>query len=204
MLIYLVQGLGLAFPAMAQPGPLQAYIITQTLQAGWQRTLPAALAPLLSDGPIILLVWLALRHMPPWLVDALRVVGGLFLLYLAWQAWRRYRRPTLPGTSSPVGHQSLWRATLVNLLNPNPYVFWATVAGPLLLAHWQERPVFGLLFLVGFYSTMVGGLALLILAAGAAGGTQGGGRFGRLLTPLSILLLLFFGLYQLAAVALNH
>lgn len=204
MLVYLLQGLGLALPAVAQPGPLQAYLITQTLQTGWRRTLPAALAPLLSDGPIILLVWLALRHMPPWLIDALRLVGGVFLLYLAWQAWRRYRRPPLSQALTPARNQSLGRATLVNLLNPNPYLFWATVAGPLLLTHWQTRPAFGLAFLAGFYSTMVGGLALLILAAGAARGAEGEGRFGRILTLLSILLLLFFGLYQFAAVALNR
>jgi threonine/homoserine/homoserine lactone efflux protein len=60
MWLYILQGIGYGFAAGAQPGPLQTYIISQTLLRGWSRTLPAALAPLISDGPIITICLLVL------------------------------------------------------------------------------------------------------------------------------------------------
>ena len=53
MLLYLILGFALAFAAAVQPGPIQAYLVTQALSHGWRRTLPAAFSPLVSDGPII-------------------------------------------------------------------------------------------------------------------------------------------------------
>ena len=55
---------GFAFAAALQPGPLQAYLLASVAQRGWKRTLPAALSPLLSDGPIILVVLLVLTRLP--------------------------------------------------------------------------------------------------------------------------------------------
>ena len=67
MLGYLILGITYAFTAAVQPGPFQTYLISQTLSNGWRSTLPAAIAPLLSDGPIIILVLLVLSRMPGWL-----------------------------------------------------------------------------------------------------------------------------------------
>ena len=67
MWLYIVQGIGYGLAAAAQPGPFQTYLISQTLIKGGKRTLPAALAPLLSDGPIIALCLLVLSQLPPWL-----------------------------------------------------------------------------------------------------------------------------------------
>ena len=69
MLIYLIQGLGYGLAAASQPGPFQTYLISQTLTRGWKRTLPAALAPLVSDGPIILLCVLVLSQVPAWMQE---------------------------------------------------------------------------------------------------------------------------------------
>ncbi len=88
MLAYALQGLLLGFPAAAQPGSMQAYLLAQTVKNGWRRTLPAALAPLISDGPIILFVLLLLTYMPPLFLSLLQIAGGGFLLYLAWGAYR--------------------------------------------------------------------------------------------------------------------
>ncbi len=74
---YLILGMTYAFAAAVQPGPLQTYLISQTLANGWRRTIPAAFAPLLSDGPIIILVLLVLSNMPGWLVQVLQCAGGV-------------------------------------------------------------------------------------------------------------------------------
>ena len=64
MIAYLILGATYAFAAAVQPGPLQTYLIAQTLRNGWRRTLPAALSPVMSDGPVILLVLLVLTRLP--------------------------------------------------------------------------------------------------------------------------------------------
>jgi threonine/homoserine/homoserine lactone efflux protein len=193
---YFLQGFILGFPAAATPGPLQAYFLSQTMRSGWKKTLPSALAPLISDGPIIFLVLFVLTRTPDYFLRGLRVAGGLFILYLAYSAFVQLRRrPTSQPEVSDASHKGLLRAAFTNLLNPNPYIFWGVVAGPILIAAWRESSVFGLGFMIGFYGTMISSFGLLIVFFGLAGRLSL--RMTYLLSGLSAIALLLFGLYQL-------
>ena len=75
MWIYLIQGVGYGLIAASQPGPFQTYLISQTLARGWKQTLPAALAPLISDGPIILICIFILSQVPAWLQKILYIAS---------------------------------------------------------------------------------------------------------------------------------
>ena len=196
MWIYLLQGIGYGLAAASQPGPFQTYIISQTLTRGWKRTLPAALAPLISDGPIILLCVLVLSQVPKWMQRGLYVAGGLFILYLAYgtyKVWKNFA-PSTPATESGT-QQSVLQAVLMNFLSPGPYIFWTLVTGPILLRGWRETPVNGIGFLAGFYATMISSLAALILVFGTA--ARLGPRANRVLLGISAMVLFAFGLYQL-------
>jgi len=196
MWLYIVQGIGYGFAAAVQPGPLQTYLISQTLTKGWKRTLPAALAPLISDGPIIALCLLVLSQVPAWLQRFLYVGGGLFVLYLAYGAYRTWKNfePTSPSTDTGT-QQSVLKAALLNTLNPNPYIFWSLVTGPILLAGWRETPVHGLGFMAGFYITMILSLAVIVLLFSTA--RQLGPRVNRALLGISAVALFCFGSIQL-------
>jgi threonine/homoserine/homoserine lactone efflux protein len=179
-----------------QPGPYQTYLVSQALRHGWRRTLPAALAPLLSDAPIILLVLLVLSRVPRWLELSLRCAGGVFLLWLAWRAfegWRRYRLASGEGATS--GARGLLAAAAVNLLNPNPWLGWSLVMGPLLLAAWRVRAADGVAFLVAFYGTMVAASAGVVLLF--AGAERFGARVARGLVAVSAAGLACFAGWQL-------
>jgi threonine/homoserine/homoserine lactone efflux protein len=196
MILYLLQGLGLGLAAAAQPGPFQAYLVGEALEKGWRHTLPAALAPLLSDGPIVALVLLVLHRVPPPLVHGLYVVGGIFVLYLAYRtfaAWRDFN-PGSP-TERAQTESSVWRAALMNALSPGPYIYWSLVSGPIFLTGWREAHTSGLGFLAGFYVAMVGTSSALIVLAALA--RQLGSRVNRLLVGISALALLSLGLRQL-------
>jgi threonine/homoserine/homoserine lactone efflux protein len=193
---YLIFGMTYAFAAAVQPGPFQAFLLSQTSRNGWRRTLPAAFAPLVSDGPIILLVLLVLSRVPGWLVTVLQGAGGLFLLFLAYGAWTTWRRGAVPpAASGPDRQQTLLKAALVNLLNPNPYLGWSLVMGPLLLKGWREAPANGLALLAGFYSTLVVSTMGIILLFGLAGSF--GPKVSRILVGISALALAAFGVYEL-------
>jgi threonine/homoserine/homoserine lactone efflux protein len=196
MLAYLLKGLTLGFAAGAQPGPLQTYLVSQSLSQGWRRTLLAAFGPLVSDGPIVTLVLLVLTQIPDWMTSFLYIAGGLFILYLAWGAFRQWKAfAPKPDPASTPGPESLWRAALVNALSPGPYLFWSLVNGPLLVQAWREAPPNAGGFLLGFYSGMIGLNAAIILVFGLAG--QRGERLRRALLGASTLALAGFGLYQL-------
>lgn len=196
MWLYILQGIGFGFAAAAQPGPFQTYLISQTLLKGWQRTLPAAFAPLLSDGPIIALSLLVINQMPPWLQRFLYVVGGLFVLYLAHSAYNSWKNfdATIPFGQTNT-EQSLLKAALINTLNPNPYIFWSLVTGPILLTGWRETPLQGLGFITAFYVTMVLSLSTIILVFGFA--RRLGPKVNRALLAVSAIALVCFGLLQL-------
>ena len=196
MWLYILQGIGYGFAAGVQPGPLQTYIISQALLKGWRRTLPAALAPLISDGPIIAICLFVLSQVPEWLQRILFIAGGLFVLYLAYGAYQTWKNfdPNLPSPESGT-QQSILKAALVNTLNPNPYIFWTLVTGPILLAGWRNTPVYGSGFLLGFYATFILSLAAMILIFGTV--RQLGPKINRVLLGFSAVALFFFGLYQL-------
>jgi len=195
MLPYLVQGIAYGFAAAVQPGPFLTYLISLTLRSGWRRALPAVFAPLISDVPIITLVLFVLSHVPAWWVQVLRIAGGGFLLYLALNALRAWRDYDPQAIQSPRAANNLLRAVLVNLLNPNPYIYWGLVMGPLLLTGWREAPANGVVFLLVFYLTMISGMAGIMLLFAFT--RRLGPQVSRALLGLSALALAGFGLYQI-------
>lgn len=202
MLGYLLQGLILGITAAAQPGPFQAFLLSLIAREGWRRTLPAAFAPLISDGPILVIVLLVLSRLPEWLLSGLQIAGGLFLLYLAWGAWHSFRHMPTPeeGNDTPVHgdtKHNVLKAAFMNLLSPSPYLFWGTVAGPILIEAWRTNPIYGLGFLASFYAALIGGAMLFILLFAGAGKLDP--RVNRALGAVSAVALLAFGLYQLTS-----
>jgi threonine/homoserine/homoserine lactone efflux protein len=196
MIQYLIIGITYAFTAVVQPGPFQAFLLSQTLSKGWRRTLPAAFGPLISDLPVILIVLLLLTTVLPRFISILQIAGGLFLLYLAFNAYKTWKNFDSPKPLTPHSNQqTLLSAVLVNLLNPNPYLGWSLVLGPLLLKGWHQNPANGIVLLVSFYVTLTIGMIITILVFEAAG--KFGSHLNRLLIGISIIALSCFGFYEL-------
>lgn len=191
-----LQGLSLGFSAAASPGPYMAYVIGLALRSGWRRALPAAFAPLITDGPIITLVLLILTRVPAGFLRVVQIAGGVFVLYLAYKTVQAYRQfqPDAVITNGD-SRRSFWQAVIMNFLSPGPYLFWSLLAGPTLIEGWKQSPGLGLAFLGGFYLALIGGMLLLILVFGAARNL--GPRVSRAMLGVSAIALLGFGAYQL-------
>ena len=195
---YVLLGATYAFAAAVQPGPFQTYLISSTLTRGWRRTLPAVFAPILSDIPIISLVLLVLTEVPPLAVNLLKLAGGLFLLYLAagaFASFRAYQAPQIGGTAHTT--RTVFEAAVVNLLNPNPYLSWSLVLGPLLLQAWRAAPAYGIGLLASFYITMIASTAVILIPF--AGARALGPRVGRAMLGVSAPTLAAIGVYQVWA-----
>lgn len=202
---YLILGAAYGFAAALQPGPFQTYMIAETVRNGWRRTIPVIFAPLLSDGPIIIVVLLVLSRLPAWWLILLRFSGGIFILFLAAGTLRAWTKSDLQHETNASGfHYNILRAALVNFLNPSPYLYWSLVTGPLLIKGWHESPVYGVSFLAGFYCILL--LTLAGLLSVFAWADRMGSRLQRALLGISGLMLGVLGFYQIweGAVMMMH
>lgn len=195
---YILLGAGFALAAAAQPGPFQAFLFSSVTRNGWKRTLPAALSPLLSDGPIAVLVLFLLNRVPPVMNIILQGVGGLFLLLLAWRGYVQWKGTDTSATMSRGSvPATILQAALVNLLNPNPYLGWSLFLGPAAITAWGITPAYGAALLISFYLTLMIGLAGTIVLFGATGFLSEKRR--KTLILVSAVILALLGAYQLIA-----
>ena len=160
------QGAALGLTAAATPGSLQTLLISETLLGGFKRGARITLAPLITDAPIIVAVLLILNQVPPVVLRLLSIAGGLFVLYLAWSLLKQWRQAAQAKVSvegaQPIGWKGLWRAVVVNWLNPNPYIFWTLVGGPTLTAAIHQAAAYGAAFLVSMYGVFISGMLILV------------------------------------------
>ena len=190
-----LQGLVLGFSAAAQPGPFQAYLLAQSIRNGAARTFPVTVVPLVSDPPVIAVVLTALAQVPAGLLRALQILGGAVILWLGAGALRAVRSAGVERDGAvPPGPRGFWRAVMVNVTNPNAWIGWSVVMGPIASSAWRASPLRALAFVAGFYLFLVGGNLLLVLLAGRV--SRLGPGFARALGAASGVALVGFGLWQ--------
>ena len=197
--VLLAKGLALGFSASASPGPFQALLLERSARLGPRRALHLALVPLASDPPVIAACLLALAGLPGGLLRLLSLVGGAFLVYLGGVAlrdlWRGRAGDEAAGGPGAEPAGGFWRAVVVNLLNPNAWIFWSLVGGPILAGALRQAAPHPLAFLGGFYLALTATNAATVLVFGAVG--RLGPRAARALGGLSALAFLALGLMQL-------
>jgi threonine/homoserine/homoserine lactone efflux protein len=198
MLAFALQGLGLGFTAVATPGPLQTFLINTTLAQGWRRSLVIVLTPLVTDIPIVLVIVFLLGELPAAIIRPLQIFGGLFLLWIAYGAYRQLRAGVTFGASGEASGsgRTLGQSVVMSWLSPGPYLFWATINGPLLKQGLAESVLHGLAFLIGFYGTFVGMLTVLVFVFDRM--RQLDPRVTRGMLAASIVILVIFSLRLLA------
>jgi len=196
MLAYLISGATYGFAAAVSPGPLSMYLMSQAVSRGWRKALPIAFSPLITDGPVAVLVLAILSRVPANLVSCLRVFGGALILYLAYDAWRSYKNFRAQDVSAAEGApNSLWKAVLINWLNPNLYIGWSVILGPIVLTGWHKSPVNGAALVLGFYATIVAVMAVMVFLFAAAKSLRP--KVRKNLIGVSSIALAGLGLYQL-------
>jgi hypothetical protein len=83
----------------------------------------------------------------------------------------------------------------VNWLNPNPYLGWSVVLGPIVLSGWRQSPERGVVLLLAFYVTLIGTMIAMIILFAAAKAL--GPKVRKNLIGLSSIGMAYLGLYQL-------
>ena len=187
MTAFLLSGILLGLSGGLSPGPLLALVASETVRHGARAGIGVALAPLLTDLPIILATVLLLRPLTDQTVPLalIHLGGGLYLAWLGLQGVR-FRGAELEPTE-PAG--SLRRGVIANFLNPSPYLFWLAVGAPTVLTAWREGWPATAIFIVAFYVLLVGSKVLLALALGRARHLLRSGGYLILMRSLGLALL---------------
>ena len=185
-------GAGLGLAAGISPGPLLALLAIASIERGFRAGARVAVAPLLTDAPIVALVLLLVKDLPASLLGVLTFLGGLFVVYLGVQNLRTGDQSEPTAEVSSVGARDLWQGAVVNFLNPHPWIFWIGVGAPTLVSGWRQSPLQAIGYLAGFYSLIVGSKLVLAWLAARGGQSLGGPWFGRVVR-LCGALLLFLG-----------
>ena len=190
----LIAAVLLGFSAGLAPGPLMALVVMQTLRHGVGHGIRVALAPLLTDAPIVVLSLTMVAYLAdfPLALPLLSVLGGAVVMGLALEGFRA----ELPGVQAGVG--ALGRGVAVNFLNPQPWLFWFGIGGPMLVT---ANARLGLpapaAFLVIFYGLLVGLKVAMAVLLGRYRGRLGAAWYRRIMRGLSALLALF-GIWLIA------
>ena len=166
MIFYPLLGFSLGLSAGLAPGPLLALVIQRTLRYGAMSGLRVAIAPLITDLPIVILALLVISRLPEVALHGLMGVGGLFVLWLAWEAWHETGAVLSTDVEVPTAQQDLLRGAMVNFLNPHPYLFWGAVGAPIVIQAWEQSPWQAAGFVFMFYLMLVGSKVVLALILG--------------------------------------
>ena len=147
-------------------------------------------------APIIVLVLFLLSRVPAWLIQFLHIAGALFLFYLVYDTYKTWKYYDAQKKIEPQSNQqTLFKAALVNFLNPNPYLGWSLVMGPLFLRGYNEAPLNGFALIISFYATLIIGIAGIIFLFAFA--KNFGPKAVKIMLGISVAALAFFAVYQL-------
>ena len=159
---FLLTGVLLGLSSGLAPGPLLALVASETLRHGVRAGVRVALAPLITDLPIILITILLLRpladHALP--LASIHFAGGVYLAWLGVEGVR-FRGTERVAVNSA---DDLRRGVIANFLNPSPYLFWLAVGAPTVLDAWSHGWSAAIAFVTAFYTLLVGSKVLLALA----------------------------------------
>jgi RhtB (resistance to homoserine/threonine) family protein len=142
--------------AIASPGP-NVLIVTQTAMSRTRRAGVAAALGIAAGAAVwsgsVVLGLSALLARFAWLHGALRLLGGLYLVYLGIRLWRAAAEPLAagggPGAASATDWPAFRRGLLTNLTNPKAALFYGGVFAAFLapdLPAWVPPAAVALIF----------------------------------------------------------
>ncbi len=148
-------GITLGIVEGVKPGPLLTTVLKETLTSGFRGGMRAASAPIFTDGPLILFSiylasWIASQ---PLVFCGISIVGAIFLSRMGIECFNP-QIPDIDSTDIDLS-KSLKKGILTNLLNPNAYIFWLLIGGPLMATAADTEPVAPFAYAISFILSIV-------------------------------------------------
>jgi threonine/homoserine/homoserine lactone efflux protein len=165
MINFLFTGTVLGLSAGFAPGPLLALVISETLRHDRKAGIKVAVAPILTDLPIIIITLFILAKLSGFhkILGIISILGALFILYMGYGSLRIKKVNTDIDHAKP---KSLQKGLLVNALSPHPYLFWFSVGGPITVKAFGQSIFAATAFIVSFYVLLIGSKVALAILVG--------------------------------------
>lgn len=163
---FLWTGIFLGMQGGLSPGPISTLIVKESLLHGRRAGMKIALVPLLTDLPIVALVIPLLYFLTSGaesLVGMFSMIGAMILCYLGYESLTVTQRQYEEGKVPKV---SLAKAIAANFFNPNLYIYWFGLCGPICVSALKNGIGTMFLFLVAFYTSITLTKITIALAVG--------------------------------------
>jgi len=168
-----ILGAGMGIVGGLVPSPLHMIALSQVALGRWGRAIYVLVAaPLMVDGCLLMVTSLFFRFIPPGIAHYVAYIGGVALISFAgFSLWEmRGKTQHEMADSATLSYASVSVALLAEVASPGTWVYWLTIAGPILAEGRQHGyghvvPFF-LGGLVGFYGAALFTLCLLGWGAG--------------------------------------
>jgi len=162
---FLTVGTLLGLSAGFVPGPLLTLVISETLHHDIKSGIKVALAPIITDLPIIILTLFVLSKLSGFhnILGVISLAGGFFILTMSYESLRTKGIELNIRETAP---NSLKRGVMANALNPHPYLFWLSVGAPTMTKAMSLGIGAFFAFIISFYIFLVGSKILLAVLIG--------------------------------------
>jgi hypothetical protein len=169
----LLLGAGMGIVGGMVPSPLHFIALTQVALNRWLRAVLILVGPpVVVDGVLLVVTFFFYHYIPQSIAHYVAYLGGAVLIGFATYSLIEMRRKTQTemANSATLTYASVTTATLAELTAPGTWIYWLTVAGPILAegrlrGYWHVVPFFGG-SLLGYYGAAV--VSLRVLAWGAS------------------------------------
>ena len=165
MIHFLTIGTVLGLSAGFAPGPLLTLVISETLQHDIKSGLKVAIAPIITDLPIIVLTLFVLSKLTSFhnILGVISLVGGSLILFMSYESLCTKGVELNLRKTEP---RSLRKGILVNVLSPHPYLFWFSVGAPIMTKAISLNISAFLAFIISFCTFLVGSKIVLAILVG--------------------------------------
>jgi threonine/homoserine/homoserine lactone efflux protein len=123
-----------------------------------------ASAPIFTDGPLIIVSFLfaSLIADNPGILVFISILGAAFMFKMGVECFN-IEPPSVAILLEPISSRKAFgRGVLTNLLNPNVYIFWFLIGGPIMAASVEAEPLAPIAYAVSFI------LCIILVKCGVA------------------------------------
>jgi threonine/homoserine/homoserine lactone efflux protein len=160
MINFLSIGIIFGLSAGLAPGPLLTLVISETLQHDIKSGVKVALAPIITDLPIVVLTIFVLAKLSNFhnILGIISLTGAFVILFMGYE---NIRSEGVALNIQTGQEKSLTRGILTNALNPHPYLFWFSVGAPIITKALNVSVIAPVAFICSFYISLVGSKIIL-------------------------------------------
>ena len=152
---FLLSGIVFGLTAGISPGPLLTLVISETLKTNRTAGIKVAVAPLITDIPIVIATFFILSRLSDFnlAIGLISISGAVFIGYLAYE---NLFTKEFEFDIGDLKSRSLRKGVITNFLNPHPYLFWFTVGVPTVFKALDVGVYPAIAFVAGFYVFLIG------------------------------------------------